>query len=174
MKRTIWAPVQDVRFTGVGVIYLGKAEVKVSLQGAPLRWCDLVEDGGQQEGQDHSKHHEEDPRHALLGVVAVVLPFSLSVLLPEQQQALKCNVTSWTPESIFSEPQNPFSWSGPTIEHLHPHQQHLGPLVHYGVQQRCHEQQKMMFLDRLTDIASCCTGVGRHCDRIMSFSFYGW
>lgn len=40
------------------VVYLGKAEVEVSLQGASLSGDDLVEDRGQQEGQTHSQSHE--------------------------------------------------------------------------------------------------------------------
>lgn len=56
----------------LGVTHLSEAEVEVSLQGAPLGGDDLVEDGGQQEGQDHSQSHEEEPRQILLGVVAVM------------------------------------------------------------------------------------------------------
>lgn len=57
--------------------YLGEAEVEVSLQGAPLGGDDLVEDGGQQEGQAHSQSHEEETGHTLLGVIAVVLTLRL-------------------------------------------------------------------------------------------------
>lgn len=56
----------------IGAVYLGEAEVKVPLQGAPLSGGDLVEDRGQQEGQDHSQSHEEETRQTLLGVVAVM------------------------------------------------------------------------------------------------------
>lgn len=55
------------------VVYLGEAEVEVSLQGAPLSGGDLVEDRGQQEGKDHSQSHEEETCETLLGVVAVML-----------------------------------------------------------------------------------------------------
>lgn len=56
----------------IGAVYLGEAEVEVPLQGAPLSGGDLVEDRGQQEGQDHSQSHEEETRQTLLGVVAVM------------------------------------------------------------------------------------------------------
>lgn len=55
------------------VVYLGEAQVEVSLQGAPLSGDDLVEDRGQQESHDHPQSHEEEPRQTLLGVVAVML-----------------------------------------------------------------------------------------------------
>lgn len=52
---------------------LGEAEVEVSLQGAPLSGDDLVEDGGQQEGQAHSQSYEEEACQTLLGVIAVMV-----------------------------------------------------------------------------------------------------
>lgn len=52
--------------------YLSKAQVEVSLQGAPLSGDDLVEDRGQQEGEAHSQDDEEDAGQAPLDVVAVV------------------------------------------------------------------------------------------------------
>lgn len=45
---------------GAQSCYLSKAEVEVSLQGAPLCGDDLAEDGGQQEGQRHSQSQEEE------------------------------------------------------------------------------------------------------------------
>lgn len=63
------------RFSGGCVslpCYLGEAEVEVSLQGAPLSGDDLVEDGGQQQGEDYPESHEEETCQTLLGVVAVM------------------------------------------------------------------------------------------------------
>lgn len=54
------------------VVYLGEAEVEVSLQCASLSGDDLVEDRGQQEGQTHSQSHEEETCQALLSMVAVM------------------------------------------------------------------------------------------------------
>jgi len=68
--------------------YLSETEVEVSLQGAPLGGNDLVEDGGQQEGQAHSQSYEEDTCQTPLGVVAVMLTLQLGILLPEQQHPL--------------------------------------------------------------------------------------
>lgn len=71
------------------MLYFGEAEVEVSLQGAPLGGDDLVEDGGQQEGEQHSERHEEEPCQALLGVVAVVPTPRFRKLLPQQQHGLE-------------------------------------------------------------------------------------
>lgn len=72
----------------VCVWYLGEAEVEVPLQGAPLRGDDLVEDGGQQQGQDHPQTHQEETRQVLLDEVAVMTPLRPRELLPQQQRRL--------------------------------------------------------------------------------------
>ena len=69
--------------------YLGEAQVEVSLQGAPLSGDDLVEDGGQQEGEDHPEKHEEQSGDTLLDVEAVMLTLGFRKLLPQQQASLR-------------------------------------------------------------------------------------
>lgn len=80
------------------VFYLGEAQEEVPLQGAPLSGDDLVQDRGQQESQHHPQSHEEEPRQALLGVVAVVLALGRRILLPQQQRSLKKQTTSFSSE----------------------------------------------------------------------------
>lgn len=70
-------------------LYLSEGEVEVSLQGAPLSGDDLVEDGGQQQGQAHPQSDEEETCQTLLGVVAVMFALRVRILLPQQQHSLK-------------------------------------------------------------------------------------
>lgn len=86
----VWLEVQSVHC----VVYLGEAQVEVSLQGAPLSGDDLVEDRGQQESHDHPQSHEEEPRQTLLGVVAVMLTLWFWILLPQQQHSLRESTVS--------------------------------------------------------------------------------
>lgn len=67
-----------------GAAYFGEAEVEVPLKSASLSGDDLVKDRGQQECQQDSKGHKKEPSQTLLCVVAVMLTFSLRILLPEQ------------------------------------------------------------------------------------------